>query len=142
MTSEAFNNLVKVNQLKVEPKSQAEFDGLVRSGRARLVDAQNKALSLESRFDLAYNASHALAHAALRAQGYRSDNRYIVFQLLEHTAGLGPEVWRVFAAAHNKRNLAEYEGYVDVEDRLVTDLIAAAQLLLNKIKIADISDKN
>lgn len=133
MTSEIFENLVKIKQLKAEPKSQTEFDGLVRSGRARLLDAQNVALSLESRFDLAYNASHALAHAALRAQGYRSDNRYLVFQLLEHTAGLSPAVWRVFATAHQKRNLAEYEGLVDVEERLVIDLIAAANTLLNKL---------
>ena len=40
---------------------------------------------IESRFDLAYNPSHALALANLRWHGYRSDIRYIVFQCLQHT---------------------------------------------------------
>jgi hypothetical protein len=56
--------------LSPEPPDQAEIDGLLRSGRARLVDAKNLALSLESRFDLAYNAAHALCLAALRRNGY------------------------------------------------------------------------
>ena len=73
-------NLVRVGQLKTEPSSNAEILGLLRSGEARLADAQKPDLSLESRFDLAYNAAHALALAALRLQGYRSNNRYVVFQ--------------------------------------------------------------
>ena len=60
------DRLVAIAKLKEEPFDQAEFDGLVKSGRARLSDAQIDGLALESRFDLAYNASHALALAALR----------------------------------------------------------------------------
>lgn len=51
-------------------------------GRVRLKDAANATLGLESRFDLAYNAAHALSLAALRWHGYRSENRYLVFQTL------------------------------------------------------------
>lgn len=101
------------------------------TGRARLVDAGNTTLALESRFDLAYNAAHALCLAALRAKGYRAANRYTVFQVLPHTLGLGPEVWRVLDLCHNKRNLGEYEGLLEVDERLVKDLIAATQ------KVAD-----
>ena len=64
---------------------------------ARLQDAAHTELSLEGRFDLAYNAAHALCLAALRWHGYRPVNRYIVFQVLPQTLGLGPEVWRVLA---------------------------------------------
>lgn len=46
--------------LKAEPPDAKEFAGLKRSGQARLKDALNDALSPESRFDLAYNAAHAL----------------------------------------------------------------------------------
>jgi hypothetical protein len=53
-----------------------EFAGLKQSGLRRLVDAENPANSPESRFDLAYNAAHALSLAALRRAGYRSTNRY------------------------------------------------------------------
>ncbi|MGM9427938.1 hypothetical protein [Hydrogenophaga sp. MI9] len=117
--------------LKPEPPDAAEIAGLLRTGRARLADAGNASLALESRFDLAYNAAHALCLAALRAKGFRAANRYIVFQVLPHTLGLGPEVWRVLNLCHNKRNLGEYEGLLEVDERLVKDLILAAQ------KVAD-----
>lgn len=78
--------------LKAEAPDANEFTGLVRTGTARLQDARNPDLALESRFDLAYNAAHALCLAALRRMGYRAGNRYIVFQVLPHTLGLGPEV--------------------------------------------------
>ena len=113
--------------LKAEPPDAAELAGLIRTGKARLTDARNTALALESRFDLAYNAAHALCLAALRMKGYRSGNRYIVFQVLPHTLGLGPEVWRVLDLCHSRRNLGEYEGFMDIDERLVTDLIAATQ---------------
>ena len=113
--------------LKAEAPDDNETAGLIRTGTARLADARNASLALESRFDLAYNAAHALCLAALRRKGYRASNRYIVFQVLPHTLGLGPEVWRVLDLCHNKRNLGEYEGLMEVDERLVTDLIAAAE---------------
>jgi hypothetical protein len=47
--------------------------------------------------------------------------------VLPHTLGLGPEVWRVLDLCHNKRNLGEYEGLLEVDERLVKDLIVATQ---------------
>src|SRR5437867_11878492 len=72
-----------------------ELAGLKRSGLTRLADPQKQANSVEGRFDQGYNAAHALCLAGLRHAGYRAANRYIVFQVLPHTLGLGPEVWRV-----------------------------------------------
>mgnify|MGYP000087108226 CR=1 FL=1 len=97
-------------------------------------DAQNNSLALESRFDLAYNAAHALCLEGLRRMGYRAGNRYIVFQVLPHTLGLGPEVWRVLDKCHNTRNLGEYEGMFDVDERLVKDLISATEAVSNAIQ--------
>ena len=126
--SQALDNLCGAGKpLKVEAPDAREIEGLLRTGRARLLDARNTDLALESRFDLAYNAAHALCLAALRRKGYRSSNRYIVFQVLPHTSGLGPEVWRVLDKCHNTRNLGEYEGMLDVDDGLVKDLITATQ---------------
>ena len=119
--------------LRREPVDAREYENLVLSGKRRLLDAQNKALSIESRFDLAYNAAHALSLAALRRLGYRSGNRYIVFQVLQHTAGLGPEVWRVLSRCHDIRNLSEYEGGLDISDRLVDDLIIATQKVAARV---------
>jgi hypothetical protein len=127
------DNLCKVGGLKTETANQREIDGLIRSAKARLGDAKNPALATESRFDLAYNAAHAFALAALRGRGYRSENRYLVFQCLAHTLEIEPEVWRVLAQAHQRRNLAEYEGYLEIDDQFLVELIAAAGLLQSKL---------
>jgi hypothetical protein len=119
--------------LAAEPPDAREFAGLMRSGLARLADAQVMQLSVEGRFDLAYNAAHAMCLAALRWHGYRSGNRFIVFQVLPHTLELGPEVWRVLAKAHEIRNLGEYEGDMNVDERIVRDLIAACQRVASKM---------
>jgi hypothetical protein len=119
--------------LKPEPPDAAEIAGLLRTGRTRLTDAGNTTLALESRFDLAYNSAHALCLAALRKKRFRPSNRYIVFQVLPHTLGLEPEVWRVLDLCHNKRNLGEYEGLMDIDERLVTDLITATHRVLEAI---------
>jgi len=115
--------------LRKEAPDAKEFAGLKQSGLRRLADAENSANSLESRFDLAYNAAHALGLAALRRAGYRSTNRYIVFQVLPHTLGVGPEVWRVLAKCHDVRNRSEYEGDLYVDERLLADLIQACKVV-------------
>ncbi len=126
MGSAELDRLVRTGQLKSEPPAKAELETLMHSGEARLVDASNSNLAIESRFDLAYNAAHALSLAALRFHGYRSERRYLVFQTLTHTVGLAPEQWRVLDSAHRKRNAAEYEGVVDVDEQLVEAIIRAA----------------
>lgn len=127
MTHEKLDNLVKIGQLKVEDSSEAEVTGLIQSGVARLEDASKTALNIESRFDLAYNAAHALSLAALRRMGYRSESRYIVFQCLQHTLDLPNEQWRVLDQAHRKRNIAEYEGDMDVDEALVDAIVRVTE---------------
>lgn len=129
----ALDSLVRIGKLKAEPPSRAEFEGLVRSGSARLRDASNESLSVYGRFDLAYNAAHALALAALRARGYRSENRYMVFQCLEHTVDLPKEQWRVLDQAHRKRNLAEYAGDAEVEAGLLEAVLRVAIELARRV---------
>lgn len=128
MTS-PLDNLVGTGSLKREAPDAREFEGLVRSGTVRLADAERAENALESRFDLAYNAAHALCLAALRRLGYRASNRYVVFQVVPHTLGLGPEVWRVLAKGHAIRNQGEYEGDLNIDDRIVTDFIAASRVV-------------
>ena len=97
-------------------------------------DAERESNSLDSRFDLAYSAAHALCLAALRHHGFRSSKRYIVFQVLPDTLGLGPEVWRVLSKAHDTRTRTEYEGAIDVDGRLLSDLIKACRTVADKVK--------
>lgn len=135
MPATELENLHRIGKLKVELSSVREIKGLLDSARARLVDAGNEALSFASRFDLGYNAAHGLALCALRNTGYRSENRYLVFQCLPHTTGLSVEVWRVLAKAHERRNLSEYEGHLEIDDRLLANMLAAAAALLETVEL-------
>jgi len=81
----ALDNLVRAGQLKAEPRNEAETRRMLAMARTRLADARLASVSPEGRFTSAYNAGHAAALAALRWHGYRSENRYTVFQCLSHT---------------------------------------------------------
>jgi hypothetical protein len=129
MSSEELDNLVRIGRLKTEPVTQSEFAGMVNSARKRLVDARNESLDPDSRFDLAYGAAHRLALAALRHNGYRSENRITVFQTLVHTLGSERSDVQVFLKAHNERNLAEYEGRMEIDQGLLVDLIRCTKKL-------------
>lgn len=122
MTCAALENLASIGQLKPEPVSLTECKRLLAMAGTRLADAGCTGVSAEGRFISAYNAAHAAALAALRWHGYRSENRYTVFQCLAHTLGWPPERWRVLDAAHRKRNLAEYEGFLEVEESAIEEL--------------------
>jgi hypothetical protein len=134
MTSAELENLVRIGKLKREPPSMRELKGLLASARERLADAENMTLAFASRFDLAYNASHALALFALRHAGYRCDARYLAFQTLPHTLGMPAEVWRILVKAHERRNLAEYEGDLEHDERLLADMLVAARRVLTAIE--------
>lgn len=134
MTSPKLANLSKIGQLKPEAPDANERNGLLRSAVERLRDARIASLSLVSRFDLAYNAAHSAALAALRTHGYRSENRYLVFQCLEHTVGFTTEQWRLLDQAHRKRNLAEYEGDLDVTAAFVDELIEQVATLIDSVQ--------
>jgi len=67
--------------------------------------------------------------------GYRSSKRYIVFQVLPHTLGLGPDVWRVLAKCHDMRNRGEYEGDLELDERLVTDLTSACRTVADSLAV-------
>ncbi|CAG9183892.1 hypothetical protein LMG23992_05100 [Cupriavidus laharis] len=132
--SPALQNLERVKKLKAEPPDSRECAALLRSAEIRLGDAQNVSLSIESQFDLVYNAAHAAALAALRRHGYRSDNRYLVFQCLQHTLHWSAEQWRLLDVAHHKRNLAEYEGDLTIDQAFVKELIAAVRQLVDAVR--------
>lgn len=135
MSSRELNNLVRIELLKVEAADQKEIDGLLASGRARLTDAKKTGLSTESRFDLAYSAAHAFSLSAMRWHGYRPNNkRFVVFSALPHTLGLDAGVWRVLEKCHTSRNSVEYEGYFDVEDQLLADLLKATEIVLQEVE--------
>jgi len=76
------DNLVRIGQLKAEPRNAQEVARMLAMAQTRLSDAKLNNLSLEGRFTSAYNS------------------------------------------AHQKRNLAEYEGYLEVEESTVAEMCA------------------
>lgn len=123
------DNLVKIGNLKGEAASGKEYQGMLKSAARGLADARNESIETDSQFDLAIEAAHKFALAALRREGYRSENRVTVFQALVHTVGVPNADLQTFLKAHNERNLAAYEGRVDISETLLAELIAATTRL-------------
>jgi len=124
---------VRIGQLKAEPRNEAEAHRMLAMARTHLKDARLASVSREGRFISAYTAGHAAALVALRWHGYRSESRYTVFLCLEHTIGWPAARWRVLDAAHQKRNLAEYEGVMDVEESTIAELCALVTELISDV---------
>lgn len=85
MAHDELDNLVRIRQLSVGDATESEIRNLIERGLKKLRDSKRVELDPESQFDLVYNAAHALSLAALRFAGYRSENRYTVFQCTQHT---------------------------------------------------------
>lgn len=135
MAIDALDNLVRVGQLKSEAADHAEARRMVLLARTRWTDAQQGNVSIDGRFASVYGAAHAAALAALRLRGYRSENRFMVFQCLSHTIGWSASRWRVLDVAHQKRNLAEYEGFLDIEESMVVELIDLVRELIADVEM-------
>jgi len=133
MTLEKLDNLVKINKLKLEPPDQKEFDGMVASAKRGLQDAKVEGLSEEGKFSMLYGAAHSISLAAMRWHGYRSDNRYLVFQCLQHTIDLNTVKWRVLDQCHKTRNLAEYEGRIELAPQLLKELLEITEELVTLV---------
>ncbi|MDR0780280.1 MAG: hypothetical protein LBF16_06245 [Pseudomonadales bacterium] len=129
----SLENLEKISKLKAEPPDAREIGYMINAAVRKLQDSCNSGVSFDGRFELAYSAAHSLALAALRLHGYRSDQRYIVFQCLAHTVGIDAVKVREFGNYHRKRNLAEYEGGFDPDEQLLAELILNTQLLMRKV---------
>lgn len=134
MATDPLANLARIGQLKTEARNPAEVSRMLRLAKTRLADAQLAGVSVDGRFSSCYGAGHAAALAALRWHGYRSENRFTVFQCLPHTLGWPAHRWRVLDAAHQKRNLAEYEGYLDIQESMVLELLAVVRELITDVE--------
>ncbi len=55
-------------------------------------------------------------------------------QCLKHTLGLENDQWRILDQAHRKRNIAEYEGGLDIDAALVEALIRVANTVAERIQ--------
>ena len=66
MTKPELENLVRIKQLKPEPASRKEYDGMLKSAQRGLADAQNESLDTDSQFDLAIGTQARIGHHSAR----------------------------------------------------------------------------
>ncbi|MCY3604293.1 MAG: hypothetical protein OXH45_00905 [Gammaproteobacteria bacterium] len=52
---------------------------------------------------------------------------------MNHTVGLSNAQWRVLDQAHRKRNLAEYEGELDVDEQLLVAMLRVAREIEKRV---------
>lgn len=96
----------------------------------KLADAQNTTLSLDTRFDVAYEALLQIGLAALRANGYRPDSRgghhVMALQTLPTTIGYPKEKVRLLDEFRRQRGQGLYDGSFDPSEAEVAALIEEA----------------
>ena len=103
--------------LQQEPASPEELRRFLNKIATKLADAQSETLSLDSRFDLAYEALLQIGLAALRANGYRPDSRggldLLALQTLNTTIGYPREKLRLLDEFRRQRATGLYDGSFD-----------------------------
>lgn len=52
-----------------------------------------------------------------------------MFQTLVHTLGTSAADVQIFLKAHNERNLAEYQGRLELDEKLLADLIRCTKTI-------------
>ena len=129
--------------LQREPASAEEVRRFLAKITTRLADAQNDAISLDSRFDLAYEALLQIGLVALRANNLRPDSRgghhILALQTLNTSIGYPREKLRLLDEYRRQRATGLYDGsfvptQAEFNELLTTvlELMAHLQLWLNK----------
>jgi hypothetical protein len=80
----------------------------------KLADSKARSISLDSRFDLAWEAALQLGLAALRANGYRATShaghQSLAIQTLDQSLGTPKETIRLLETFRKNRSAGLYEG--------------------------------
>jgi hypothetical protein len=129
--------------LQREPASAEEVRRFLAKITTRLADAQNDAISLDSRFDLAYEALLQIGLVALRANNLRPDSRgghhILALQTLNTSIGYPREKLRLLDEYRRQRATGLYDGsfvptQAEFNELLATvlELMAHLQLWLDK----------
>jgi hypothetical protein len=130
-------NLLRIGRIKEHPPNAGEIQKLLAAARRSLKDARVQEISLELRFDAAYNAILQAALVALMANGYRPDtnqpgHHVTVLQLLPKTMGLPGGRLAVLDTLRRKRNLANYIGE-DIDEGSLKQCVKEAERLQEEV---------
>jgi hypothetical protein len=58
----------------------------------------------------------------------------MIFQCLVYTTSLDKAKIRVFSTCHDRRNLAEYEGHMETDEQLLSELIENTIELVEQVQ--------
>lgn len=116
--------------LQQEPATAQEIRRYLTKIATKLADAHSRQLSLDSRFDLAYEALLQIGLAALRANGLRPDSRgghhVLALQTLNTTIGFSRDKLRLLDEYRRKRAAGLYDGSFEPSQAEVDALIGTA----------------
>jgi hypothetical protein len=126
------------NRWLVEHETNAEeIENLLALADRDLRDAQSAELSVDWRFNIAYNAALQLAGTALAASGYRvvksGPHHHRTIQSLAHTIGADDNTVRLLDRFRAKRNVAEYDAVDTISNQEATEMLALAQSLRQRV---------
>ncbi|MGH8565550.1 MAG: hypothetical protein ACREXW_16255 [Gammaproteobacteria bacterium] len=130
------DNLVPIKKLKAEPATEADIEGLLRSGKARLDDAAKKSLSprVASTWRTTRRMHSLSRHRAGTGIGQTIDTWY-------SSAWSTRWIYRKSnggcSTAHNKRNVAEYKGDLDIDPELLEALLRVAREVHRRVSMLD-----
>jgi len=114
-----------------------EIANLLALADRDLHDAQSTELSVDWRFNIAYNAALHLAGVALAASGYRvvrsGPHHHRTIQSLGHTVGADDDTVRLLDRFRKKRNVAEYDAVGTISDQEATEILALARSLRQRV---------
>jgi len=114
--------------LQQEPTSAEEIRRFLAKVTTKLADAQSCHVSLDSRFDLAYEALLQIGLVALRANGLRPDSRgghhQLALQTLNATVAYPRENLRLLDEFRRKCSVGLYDGSFEASQAEVESLIA------------------
>lgn len=105
--------------------------------RRRIADSKKIGISLDSRFDIAFEALLQISLAALRVNGYRTTSaaghQQLAIQLLPKSIGIDPTEIRTLDEYRKKRSIGLYEADFDPSEEEVKAVNAAVGRLYEKL---------
>jgi hypothetical protein len=114
-----------------------EIGNLLALADRDLHDAKSAELSVDWRFNIAYNAALQLAGTAIAASGYRvirsGPHHHRTIQSLAHTIGADDNTVLLLDRFRKKRNVAKYDAVGTISDQEATEMIALARSLRQRV---------
>jgi hypothetical protein len=124
--------------LEVEPSGQEEIARLLGKIKVKIADAKIQAISLDTRFDIAYEALLQIGLTALRCHNLRPDSRgghhVTALQTLPLTIGYPKEKVRLLDEFRKRRAAGLYDGSFTPSEKELSELVDEVCALLARLE--------